>query len=305
MTGFEVGGARPSLPEKKKHSGVGKKAPIVATIGSAVITGAGIASIFALGVKEGHNAPKPITTGDEGNGTTLVQSAEASGSTPPPGIAIGSTPEASPVQLEKIKVDQQTFDYFKEIVLTSEYDGLTPVFKWEVSPTIKVHGNPPPEDMQTLQKIVGELNSFQHQITLSIVDGDTKANIDMYFMPRSQFGIIDPAYSQTEPNAAGWFNIKNDVEADPSGTGKLPPKGIVLVDTGADPKFRKHLIAEEVSQVLGPRNDSNMYPDSMWSHPNVEDFSELDKKVIGMLYDPQIKNGMSEKQVQKVVEITQ
>lgn len=300
MAELEAGGVRLTPPKEKKHSGVKGRLPIVATVGGAVVAGAGIASMLTLGIKEGSNSPRPTDTGSEGNGTTLIQPAEASGSTPPPGITIETS---KPV--EKIRVDQQTYDYFKQVVLTSEYDGSTPVFKWEVSPTIKIHGTPTAQDLETLQKVIGELNSFQQQITLSIVEGDTKANIDMYFMPRSQFGTIDPMYTTTEPNAAGWFGLKNDLEADPSGNGKAPPKGIVLVDSTVDPKFRRHLIAEEVSQVLGPRNDSDMYLDSMWSHPNVEEFSDLDKKVIGLLYNSQIKNGMSEKQVQNVIEITQ
>ncbi|MCT7953556.1 DUF2927 domain-containing protein [Ancylothrix sp. C2] len=77
---------------------------------------------------------------------------------------------------------------------------------------------------------------------------------------------------------------------------------ILISTTGVTQKERSHLIREELTQAFGLPADSDKYSDSIFYQQwtDVTEYSSLDKKLIRMLYSPQVKPGMNESQLEKL-----
>ncbi|MCT7953271.1 DUF2927 domain-containing protein [Ancylothrix sp. C2] len=77
---------------------------------------------------------------------------------------------------------------------------------------------------------------------------------------------------------------------------------ILISTTGLSQKERSHLIREELTQAFGLPADSDKYPESIFYQQwtEITEYSSLDKKLIKMLYNPQVKPGMNESQLEKL-----
>jgi hypothetical protein len=66
---------------------------------------------------------------------------------------------------------------------------------------------------------------------------------------------------------------------------------------------RRHLLREELTQSLGLMNDTNDYPDSIFyqAWTITTQYSEIDKKIIRLLYHQDIKAGMNRLQVEELI----
>jgi hypothetical protein len=195
--------------------------------------------------------------------------------------------EPPPSSLETYS--QSEIDYFLEIALGSEFGSANSVVKkWQEDIRIGVHGSPTAEDMRTLNAVVNELNDLIDGISLEITDRNS--NIDIHFAPESQFRSIEPNY---RPRNMGffwtwWRNYS------------LNRARILISTEGVTQAERSHLIREELTQSLGLMQDSRRYSDSIfyqgWTSTN--QYSDLDRAVISMLYRTDITPGMTRSQVQ-------
>jgi uncharacterized protein YgiM (DUF1202 family) len=180
-----------------------------------------------------------------------------------------------------------SLDYFLEVALGSEFGASDPrVRKWKDPVRIKVIGSPTAEDRWTLTRVVSELRGLTN-LDISLVDRD--ANVEMYFAPQSQFSRIEPNY---RPRNSGFFwTWWNNYE--------INRARILISTTEVNQRERAHLIREEVTQALGLMRDSDRYSDSIFYQrwTDVTEYSELDKAVIRMLYQPQVRPGMTRSQV--------
>ncbi|QRZ08172.1 DUF2927 domain-containing protein [Mycolicibacterium austroafricanum] len=195
-----------------------------------------------------------------------------------PGPAIPEPPPPTPDP-------KAVTDYFSEIAFGTEYgqSDLT-IHKWTRNPRITVHGAPRPTDLTTLSAVVGELNDIINTIHLEIVP--TGGDIDVHFAPEHEFAALASDYV---PGNVGFFTSWW------RGQGEMT-KGRVLVSTTiTDQVLRDHTIREEITQVLGLANDSFTHPDSIF-HQDIATatrFSDIDRRVIDLLYHPQIIPGMT------------
>ena len=66
---------------------------------------------------------------------------------------------------------------------------------------------------------------------------------------------------------------------------------------------RRHILREELTQVLGLINDSHRYPDSMFYEERSEQtrYADVDRALIEMLYRSEIRPGMRPEQVRAVL----
>jgi hypothetical protein len=201
-------------------------------------------------------------------------------------------------------------NYFIEVALKSEYADSEPTIKkWDRDINIKVLGSPTPEDLKTLQTVIDELNTLISGIRLQVVAQagasiqdissnkphvfGNNPNVEIYFVPESKFSQYEPNYQPINYGFFwGWWNDNHAME-----------RSKVLISTdGVTQQERSHLIREELTQSLGLMEDSNQYRDSIfyqgWTDTN--QYTEIDKAVIEMLYRPEIRPGMTQSQVLEV-----
>jgi len=75
---------------------------------------------------------------------------------------------------------------------------------------------------------------------------------------------------------------------------------LIVADEG-EYLFRRCLV-EEVLQGLGPLNDDASLPDSVFNDTTrLTSFTQHDKMILNMLYDPRIRPGMNRRQVEEVL----
>lgn len=197
----------------------------------------------------------------------------------------GEPPERGPFTAEEI-------NYFTLIALGTEFGDSRPVVsKWARPVRVQVHGTPTTADRETLRSVMVEVNRLLGEEKLLLVERDP--NLKLYFVPQSQFSDYDPDYV---PGNKGFATVFWDAQ-------NRIYKGIVLVTTeGITQQERSHLIREELTQALGLLKDTYDYPDSIFyqAWTDTTEYAEIDRKLIRMLYLPQIRPGMAEIEVRAV-----
>ena len=155
-----------------------------------------------------------------------------------------------------------------------------------------IEGDPTREDIETLNRVISELNHLVSGITLDTVIWDP--DIEIYFASSGQFPSIEPNYV---PGNKGFFWAWWD------SSGALYKARILVATDGITQKQRSHIIREELTQCLGIMNDSYEYEDSIFYQEwtDTESYAEIDRAVISILYDPRIEPGMDMEQVEEVI----
>lgn len=273
----------PELPNRPK--GLNK---LAVTAGGLALAGAAAAAgIFGMRATQSGGGS---VDGDNG-GSTLVDI------TPTPSPTEVSEPEPEPIRVEK-----EVFEYFKEIGLKFEDAGGTTLLKWMEDPIIEIHGNPNATDLERVKKIVEDINSIQDGIKIRIAQEGEDGTLDVHIDSIENFKKIKPS----APRVTGYAAIISepvDEKKDPLFVRKIVG-GTVLVATELTQENRNSILLEEITQALGLPNDADIYPDSIFrdSPPNVQEYSQIDKKIIKFLYDKRVKPGMLEDDLLKIVE---
>ena len=190
--------------------------------------------------------------------------------------------------------DPELIGYFLETALGSEFGSTQQVVhKWRGDIDIRVNGSPTGQDKKTLSEVISELNYLIDEASLNIVNIDP--DIEMYFTTAEEFASIEPNYI---PPNRGFFWMYMDREG-------YIYKGRIFISTqGVTQKERSHLIREELTQSLGIMNDSYLYKDSIFYQEwtDTTQYALIDKAVIGLLYDPRLKVGMTAEDVLDAIE---
>lgn len=169
--------------------------------------------------------------------------------------------------------------YYQEIVKRTE-NGDIAFFprRWAGNIRIQVYGDPNPEDLRELGRVVAELNELVAPFHLELTKAD--ANLDLHFIPVNDFSKALPQYKSYNPGFHWvWW--------DDAGT--IYQAVALISTTNLSQSARNHIIREELTQSLGFLNDSAKYPDSIfyrgWS--TTTQFSELDRSIIRNHYSGQ------------------
>jgi hypothetical protein len=194
-------------------------------------------------------------------------------------------------EIDKGRYTQEEIDYFREIAFGSEFEGdFSRLRKWNQDVVgIKVLGDATDEDRETLQEIIRDISEITSGIRLTLVQDDP--DISVHFIPQKEF------YRYTERDIAEsnwglfWY-YSND-------KGEIQEARLLISTDQPNQLERNHLIREELTQALGLGNDSWKYEDSVfyqgWS--TVQEYGEMDKKLIQILYHPDIQPNMEEEEV--------
>jgi len=189
---------------------------------------------------------------------------------------------------------QEEVDYFMEIALGAEFGDIVPVIKkWEDDVRIKINGSPTDDDLLSVNSVVDDLNELIEDMRIKVVNKNE--NITITFSPESEFSDIDTNYVPTNYGFF-WALWHDDNYA-------IYNASILIASAAITQSERSHLIREELTQSLGLMNDSEKYEDSIFYQKwtNVNSFSDLDKAVISLLYQKNIRAGMSREQILNVL----
>ncbi|MGJ3246378.1 MAG: DUF2927 domain-containing protein [Elainellaceae cyanobacterium] len=206
---------------------------------------------------------------------------------------IETPPDPAPPSAQQGAFTAAEIDYFLEVALGTEFGGGSQrIRKWEDDVRIRVNGSPTADDRNTLNAVVSELNDLiDGTVDLQIVDSNP--NVEIYFVPESEFRRYEPNYVPVNMGFA-WVGWSNDV---------INRSRILITTVGVTQQERSHLIREELTQAMGLMRDSYRYRDSIffqgWTHTTA--YSAIDQSLIRMLYQAEIRPGMSRDQTAQAI----
>lgn len=203
-------------------------------------------------------------------------------------------PKSVPIQTKdpEPRYTDKEIEYFTEIALGTEYGNNTQAIrKWGSDIRIKINGNPNEKDLEALNQVLSDINAIiGDKIKISLVR--TNQNIDINFVPVSQFSKCNAV-----PGNYGYFNCKwrNDVIYECN--------ICIATDEILLQEERTHMIREEITQSLGLMKDSLKYRDSIFYQgwTQTQKYSEIDKKMIEILYSDYIRPGMRKDDVEYIL----
>lgn len=190
--------------------------------------------------------------------------------------------------------------YFCEIALSSEFGRkYHKIRKWNKDINIFVSGLPSPYLEKELRTVLEELNEMIPDIQLVLVKKPQQANIKLLFGAAEDYVAIENhARSKVKDN---W----GLVYVFPNWKGEIKHSTLYIdVFRAKDELAQRHLLREELTQALGLLNDSWAHRESIFYQgwTTTTNYSDLDRKVIKMLYDERIKPGMKFKKVVAVLQ---
>lgn len=185
--------------------------------------------------------------------------------------------------------------YFCEIALGSEFGRkYHKIRKWQQTVQVYLTGEAHPDLERELDRIIAELNQMETTLNVARVFQLEEANTTVFLGKGSDFAQhFKPAKAQVEQNWGLAFVQQN-------GRGEIQRAHVYVdIHRATDPLAQKHLLREELTQILGLLNDSQQFPDSIfyqeWTLTTT--YSDLDRQLIRMLYRDDMLPGMKFKAV--------
>lgn len=205
---------------------------------------------------------------------------------------------AGPIDNELSAEQELAITYFKEVALGFEFGNASEITrKWDDDVKIYLGGERHEGLLQELDAVIEDLNGLiaEADIEMSITPDTLEANVYLFIGTADDFvNVYPPAASNIDQNFGlfyTWFsNVSNTFT-----------RAYVFVDTvRPEPLNQRHLLREELTQILGFGKDSPRFQDSIfqsrYSGVAVE-YNPFDKAVIQMLYHPSVSPGLNRLQV--------
>ena len=149
-----------------------------------------------------------------------------------------------------------------------------------------------------VRRFVRSLPRSIRGLDIAIVDSPTKANYRIYIVDKAQYRktVRKDVYGKRAMSVPGRCLVR--VVSGPRG---IKRSDAVIVADDGDFLFKRCLV-EEVLQGLGPVNDNPGLTHSVFNDTSRHDsFTKHDRYILNMLYNPKIKAGMREEDVQSVL----
>ena len=192
----------------------------------------------------------------------------------------------------KQKYDARTVNYFYETVFHEDFargnnDNL---WKWTTDPTIAIKGHASAADTTSVREVIAEINSFGLPLKCRVAQAPDSGAIQIFFgnveEVESFLGFGDLSAMGVDTNSTFGFAIPESYE------GRLINTriGIYFTPNDTAAASRQKVVLEEIVQTLGIFGDSYSYPSSLFfqnSNPQKR-FTDLDKQVLRLLYEPAI-----------------
>jgi hypothetical protein len=179
-------------------------------------------------------------------------------------------------------------EYFLEIALGAEYGTSEIVKRWKDTIAYQMKGTPTTRDRIEVKSVMRELTELTgKRVKFTQVTSDPDMTI--WFVPVKDMSKYEPEY--VEGNWGFFYLWWN-------GNKEIYRANVLIGSDEPNQTQRNHLIREEVTQSLGLINDSWKYEESIFYQgwTEVQEYAEIDEKLIYMLYSDEIKPGMTRKE---------
>lgn len=188
------------------------------------------------------------------------------------------------VSFEGRPIPEDEWRFVERVFLYDEYgdfDGV--VTRWVESPKITLV-NASREDREIVEELIRELNDVLEgtRITLSLGTLE-ESNIRVFFAPLAEFPALgqELGFEYVEGNAGFFATWGNDSD-------ELTFADVMIADELAG-KARRTMILQEITQTLGPANDSPIFPSSIFFETNrsfatATRLAPIDRKLLRFLY---------------------
>lgn len=175
--------------------------------------------------------------------------------------------------------------YFEEIAIGGEYYGMNVITKWTQDIRVSVQGMPAAEHLRTLRQVMSEINHLvEGAVELRLDEREPAAVI--HFLPRAEFRARVPSFAS---DGLGFVQAWSAFQTDQIRSAE------VFIVTDTPDEVVSHIIREEVTQMMGLFRDSWRYPNSIFyqGHSTTTHYTRIDEALIRMLYEPEVRPGMS------------
>ncbi|MBQ9252585.1 MAG: DUF2927 domain-containing protein [Clostridia bacterium] len=166
--------------------------------------------------------------------------------------------------------------------------------RWAQEITLWLGGAPTPEDRAVVDEFIQQLQqNVPHLPPIHRVKIDTQANIRLWFIPLYSMGYYLTDY--VEDNW-GFFTYEHP-------QWRIVSARVGIASDITTQEERNHLILEELVGALGLPGDHEVYEDSiLYQAPTTtQALSDLDWRMLNLLYDPRVFPGMTEGQAREAL----
>ncbi|WP_408009849.1 DUF2927 domain-containing protein [Pseudalkalibacillus sp. A8] len=207
-------------------------------------------------------------------------------------------------QIDNRTYSRETVNTFKQLYFHNGEKLLTEVIKWTYYVGVYVHGEPTTQDSNVLKSYFDRLNKMlpiEFKILKNGTSNYTNHQLDIHFVPTHEF----KDYGFKEDLRVGNKQIVGVAIPEKVTMDGNIITSKILVGTDTDQQLRKTTILHEIIHSLGlyghleNNEKSILYP---YNNNRVTKLSEVDEKLIEILYRKDIQPGMNEKDVERVLE---
>lgn len=154
-----------------------------------------------------------------------------------------------------------------EVLIRAEFGGPEKVVRWTHSPTLSVMEGSD-ADRADLLELIPVLRPLITPLGIELqADGDPNADIKVWFTEEQNFGAIGAAHGfNVVPGNLGYFfyNCPDGCFQDFSLSEAYVLIAVDKLAGHQDGKMLRHFVFEEMTQVLGPKSDSALFPSSIF-----------------------------------------
>ena len=171
----------------------------------------------------------------------------------------------------------------------------TKLTRWEDTINIYVYGKPAKQDLQDLNKFLMEIAVHcPNMPNIRLVESESESNVTIWYGPLKE--MKDHLLSYTDGNW-GYFSYLH--------SGYTMTRGTIAIATDVNnAASKKHLLQEELVGLFGLTNDHDRYSDSIlyqaWT--TTPQLCDVDWLMLNMLYDPDLRPGMTAKEAYNILE---
>jgi hypothetical protein len=197
--------------------------------------------------------------------------------------------------------NQAIINYFNEICLGSELGWSPPI-------TVKTKGTTMlyifkkdlcEEQVNFVKIVVGQFNALSTDGSkIQLTQDSSIATSYLYLYPLKKIKD-NPSFKYLDSNYYGQFNTKQKYN--------YIINARIFINTDKTLEMQKVAILEELIQSMGLFRDSESYPNSIFyqdkysAHLKTLTLSDMDKKLVQLLYNPKMKVGLNRDQTTDVI----
>lgn len=207
-------------------------------------------------------------------------------------LSLCSCQSSSDFSCPKSPYSPQLVAYFLEVALNFPQTDTSRIVKWTQDIHIAVHGKASTYDLKNLRQLIAELNFLLP--TINVCLKEPNPNVHLYFTTPKDFQKAEPYFKDADNP------ILNGVTfVYPNDNYQISKANILISSHVKDTEKRIHTIREELTQSLGLLTDSWQYPNSIFyeGQSYTTQFSDMDAKLIQLLYRSDIHAGINSKEV--------